>query len=85
MATPPCLPPRGPGLAGEAATLVWGMRPAVQAAAVCASQWVSWIMMTASLLTASSMTLLLARACGALPLASHLAFHEMTSAGSPRP
>eukprot|EP00974_Lingulodinium_polyedra_P021988 2121998-Lingulodinium_polyedra.AAC.1 len=42
-------------------------------------------MTTASQLTASSMTLLLARACGALPLANHLAFHEMTSAGRPRP
>eukprot|EP00974_Lingulodinium_polyedra_P063240 6104607-Lingulodinium_polyedra.AAC.1 len=41
--------------------------------------------MTASLLTASSMILLLARACGARPLASHLAFRETTSAGRPRP
>eukprot|EP00974_Lingulodinium_polyedra_P093627 9072943-Lingulodinium_polyedra.AAC.1 len=33
MATPPCLPPRGPGLDSEAATRARGMRPALQVAA----------------------------------------------------
>eukprot|EP00974_Lingulodinium_polyedra_P003337 312964-Lingulodinium_polyedra.AAC.1 len=51
IATPPCLPPRGPSRASEAATRVCGMRPAFQAAAAGASQCASWRRATASAAT----------------------------------
>eukprot|EP00974_Lingulodinium_polyedra_P065139 6297163-Lingulodinium_polyedra.AAC.1 len=48
ITTPPCSPPRGPGLASDAATRVWGTRPGLHAAAARASQFVSCSNTTAS-------------------------------------
>eukprot|EP00974_Lingulodinium_polyedra_P024245 2348391-Lingulodinium_polyedra.AAC.1 len=62
MAAPPCLPPRGPGLATVAATLACGIRPAAHTATVGASQCVSWTRMVVSAATASSRIFLLANA-----------------------